>query len=94
MRKLNGSNVIIGFQPILCSNFAACAQEMERNPIDKNAAILRFKNRRFRKKSKSVINYILVSITWHHLNDYIIYSNFLLIYLCLCHRLRLVIMDL
>jgi uncharacterized Fe-S cluster protein YjdI len=45
MRKLNGSNVIIGFQPILCSHYAACAQEMDQNPIDKNAAILRFKNR-------------------------------------------------
>ena len=43
MRKLNGSNVIIGFQPILCSH-AACAQEMDQNPIDKNAAILRLKN--------------------------------------------------
>ena len=44
MRKLNGSNVISGFRPILCSHFAACAQEMEQNPIDKNAEILRFKN--------------------------------------------------
>ena len=43
MRKLNGSNVITGFQPILCSHYAACAQEMNQNPIDKNAAILRFK---------------------------------------------------
>ena len=34
MRMLNGSNVIIGFQPILCSHCAACAQEMEQNPID------------------------------------------------------------
>jgi len=44
MRKLNGSNVITGFQLILCSHFAACAQEMDQNPIDKNAAILRLKN--------------------------------------------------
>ena len=41
MRKLNGSNVITGFQPILCSHYAACAQEMDQNIIDKNAAILR-----------------------------------------------------
>ena len=43
MRKLNGSNVITGFLPILCSHCAACAQEIDKNPIDKNAAILRFK---------------------------------------------------
>ena len=44
MGKLNGSNVITGFQPISCSHYAARAQEMDQNPIDKNAAILRFKN--------------------------------------------------
>ena len=48
MHKLNGSNVITGFQPILCSHYAACAQEMDQNPIvidiENNAAILRFKN--------------------------------------------------
>ena len=44
MRKLNGSNVITGFQPILCSHYAACVQEMDQNPIDKKAAILRLKN--------------------------------------------------
>ena len=41
MRKLNGCNVFTGFQPILCSHYAACAQEMDQNIIDKNAAILR-----------------------------------------------------
>ena len=45
MRKLNGSNVITGFQPILCSHQATCGcvQEMDQNTIEKNAAILRFK---------------------------------------------------
>ena len=41
MRKLNGSNVITGFQPILCSHYAACAQEMDQNPIEKNAEMLK-----------------------------------------------------
>ena len=43
MRKLNGSNVITGFQPISCSHYTTCAQEMDQNTIGKNAAILRFK---------------------------------------------------
>ena len=32
------------FQPILYSHYAACAQEMDQNTIEKNAAIFRFKN--------------------------------------------------
>ena len=87
MGKLNGSDIFTGFQPILCSHYAACAQETDQNIIDKNAAILRLqieflsKYRRFQKQCKRVINYILVSITWHHLNDDITDSNLLLIYL-------------
>ena len=68
MRKFNGSNVIIGFQPILCSHYSACAQEMDQNIINKNPANLRFKMEylcKYKKLKKNVINDILVSITSH-----------------------------
>ena len=70
MRKLNGLNVITGFQPILYSHYAACAQEMDQNIIEKNAAVLSF--------NKKTLLPTLVSITWHHLNDDITYSTFLI----------------
>ena len=83
MRKLNGSNVITGFQSSLCSHYAACAQE--NGPKSYRQKCSNFKTEKlnfsvniedFQKNLKSFINYILVSITWHHLNDDITYSNF------------------
>ena len=33
MRKLHSSNVITGCQPILCSHYTACAQEIDQTII-------------------------------------------------------------
>jgi len=43
MRKLNGSNAITGFQPILCSHYVTCAQEMDQNIIEKMQQFLDLK---------------------------------------------------
>ena len=74
MLKLNGSNVITGFQPILCSRFPACAQETDQNRIYKNAAILRLnkfyfpvRNEDLKKTQNVFVAVIIIAIQYPHI---------------------------